>query len=243
MQPGGNLVESPEGWCCSIFQELRMDENLFELATKLESLFINKIKSLRETNDEQTLTFLANCNRLDQVFLDAFTKDELNELDDFLSVLQNKIEDLIVLSIIKEKEKERLKNLSPEERRRKKHREESLKKIDRMLMKASLEDEAGIDYRRSNLKFKAVGIPIGAELVYAYDPTKICRVVDEKNKVEYEGKENTLSGLATQFRREAGSDPKGVQGAVHFLYEGETLSKRRKRMEAEERRSKKSSET
>jgi len=88
--------------------------------------------------------------------------------------------------------------------------------------------------RRSNFKFSAVNIPVGAELVYAYDDGKRCEVVDEGNKVKYDEVVYTLSGLALKFRREAGSRTMGVQGALHFLYEGELLSERRDRMEAAE---------
>lgn len=86
--------------------------------------------------------------------------------------------------------------------------------------------------RRSNFTFSAVDIPIGAELVYADDETKKCKVVDDK-KVEFEGKQYSLSGLALKFRTEAGYKTVAVQGTSYFLYENELLVERRSRLESE----------
>jgi len=104
----------------------------------------------------------------------------------------------------------------------------------------SSEDKQAIDSaarenakRRSGFTFSAVDIPEGAELVYTADEAKICKVVGDKT-VEYEGQHYSLSGLATRFRRDAGYETKGVQGASYFRYEGELLSERRDRMEAAE---------
>jgi hypothetical protein len=87
--------------------------------------------------------------------------------------------------------------------------------------------------RRSNFRFDALGISVGEELEYAGDPTKKCRVV-EGNKVEYNGEVQTLSALATKLRAAEGySTFRGVAGTLHFLYDGELLSDRRDKMEAE----------
>ena len=87
--------------------------------------------------------------------------------------------------------------------------------------------------RRSNFRFSIAAVPVGAELVYVDDHRKKCKVLNDK-KVEYKRKPYTLSGLATQFRIDAGYPTKGVQGAMYFLYEGELLNDRRNRLEAGE---------
>ena len=83
--------------------------------------------------------------------------------------------------------------------------------------------------RRSRLKFSEIGIPPGAELVFKNDPTKTCRVVDDR-QVEYEGETCTLSRLATTLSQARTI----VQGALYFTYEDELLTDRRDRMEAAE---------
>jgi len=88
--------------------------------------------------------------------------------------------------------------------------------------------------RRGNCKFSMLKISAGEELVYAADETKTCRVVDDGNKVEYDGNTYTLSGLATQIRKDAGYETNGVQGTIYFRYKGELLSELRDRMEREQ---------
>ena len=82
--------------------------------------------------------------------------------------------------------------------------------------------------RRSRFRFSMVGIAPGETVVYANDPSKAATVVDDTH-VEYEGVTTSLSALAQELlgRRS------GVQGPLHFTYEGERLSDRRIRMEGE----------
>ena len=76
---------------------------------------------------------------------------------------------------------------------------------------------------RKKLTFSEYGIPIGAELVYIKDPTIKCKVVSD-TKVEYEGKQYSLSGLAGELNVRRGSKNRSVAGTDVFTYNGEILS-------------------
>lgn len=82
--------------------------------------------------------------------------------------------------------------------------------------------------RRSRFRFSMVGIAPGETVVYANDPSKAATVVDDTH-VEYGGVTTSLSALAQELLGRRG----GVQGPLHFTYEGERLSDRRIRMEGE----------
>lgn len=77
--------------------------------------------------------------------------------------------------------------------------------------------------RRKPLTFTEYGIPIGAELVYIKDENIKCKVVSDK-KVEFEGKEYSLSALAGELNVRRGSKNRFVAGTDMFSYNGEALS-------------------
>ena len=88
--------------------------------------------------------------------------------------------------------------------------------------------------KRPNFQFSVVGIEAGSELKFLKDETIICKVADDKDnrKVEFEGEElflnkATLDILKKQFDEE----PRSVRGPDFWLYEDETLTERRLRME------------
>ncbi len=81
--------------------------------------------------------------------------------------------------------------------------------------------------KRPALTFPMVKIPKGAELTFLKDESKTCTVLDDR-LVEYQGKPCALSPLSQQLLGYA-----NVGGADYWLYEGETLSERRRRMESE----------
>ena len=89
--------------------------------------------------------------------------------------------------------------------------------------------------RRSNLTFSEINIPLGAELTFKPDPTKKCRVVDDKNQVEYEGATYNFSDLAMKLLRERDNTRLSpyAQGAYWFTYEGKRLTERRDELENE----------
>lgn len=85
--------------------------------------------------------------------------------------------------------------------------------------------------KRNRTTFKMLGIPIGAELTLARDPDIKCTVVDDTNMVEYKGEKFVISSLAWKVIGAQNGD--GVSGFYEFMYQGERLWNRRKRLEAE----------
>ena len=90
------------------------------------------------------------------------------------------------------------------------------------------EDEVERPPRAENFKFPMAKVPIGAILKWADDPNITCTVVDQKNHVEYEGKQSTISGLAKDIRKSL-----SARGSLYWMYEDETLQERRERFERE----------
>ena len=83
---------------------------------------------------------------------------------------------------------------------------------------------------KKRFSFNSINIPIGAELTFSRDKTKICTIISE-GVVQYDGKQFSLSKLADQFLREMGYEWKSVQGPSFFKYGDKTLSELKKEME------------
>ena len=79
-------------------------------------------------------------------------------------------------------------------------------------------------YKQEKLRFSMLEIPVGSVLVYTKDDTITCKTIDESNKVEYNGKTYTISGLAKELLGYS------AQGGQYFLYNGELLTDRRARL-------------
>lgn len=84
--------------------------------------------------------------------------------------------------------------------------------------------------KRAVFNFKLADIPLGAELVFSRDENVKCNVVDNR-KVNYCGSLMSLSAAAQAALESLGFNWKAVQGPAYWLYEGETLDERRKRLE------------
>jgi len=96
----------------------------------------------------------------------------------------------------------------------------------------SQEDQQALNQarvRRANFNFKMLDIPIGAELVFSRDESIKARVVDNRS-IEYNGEITSVSDSA----REILDYPSNVSGPLYWMYEGETLDERRRRMESGE---------
>jgi hypothetical protein len=65
--------------------------------------------------------------------------------------------------------------------------------------------------------FAAFGIPAGATLVFKKDPSVTVKTLDDKNKVEYQGRPYSISTLAKQL---VGSP---VSGYLYFKYNGKII--------------------
>ena len=87
---------------------------------------------------------------------------------------------------------------------------------------------SGKRVRSPNTRFRNLGVPIGAELVFTKDSRSTCIVLDDTNQVEYDGKVWAISALVSYLLNVS-----GVNGFCHFSYEGETLWDRRLRLERE----------
>ena len=90
---------------------------------------------------------------------------------------------------------------------------------------------------RSAFNFLMVDIPLGAELHFLDEP-EIKEKVISKNKIEFEGETTSLSAAAGKLLQKlkgwwADHEPP-VQGPRYWIYEGETLTERRERMENED---------
>ena len=81
--------------------------------------------------------------------------------------------------------------------------------------------------------FNSIGIPVGTELTFTRNEDIKCTVIPD-DKVEYENKEYSLSGLADKLLRELGYDWKSVQGSSFFEFNGKTLYQLKKDIEDEE---------
>lgn len=87
-------------------------------------------------------------------------------------------------------------------------------------------EEAIANSRRPSFKFSMVDIPIGATLTFLKDESVTVTVADNSNKIEYNGEQCTMSNLASRLLG-GGS----YAGPDYFLFDGETLTERRRRFE------------
>lgn len=88
--------------------------------------------------------------------------------------------------------------------------------------------------RRSNFTFSSVGIPIGSVLHFVRDEDVTVVVIDDRN-VEFEGEITSLTQSSLKLlNRDYGWNSRSVTGPRYWVYENETLSERRSRLENEE---------
>ena len=82
--------------------------------------------------------------------------------------------------------------------------------------------------RKSPFSFFKCGIKKGELISYAHDTNITCTVANDR-EINYNGKLTSLSALAKKLLNRKC----GVQGTLHFMYNGEILSALRKRLEDE----------
>lgn len=96
---------------------------------------------------------------------------------------------------------------------------------------ADEEDEALLrNERRSAFRFSLVNISVGSVLRFARDENITCEVVDDKN-VMFNGQVTSLSAAASELLKQRGWRSTQVQGPLFWMYDEETLSERRDRIE------------
>jgi len=97
------------------------------------------------------------------------------------------------------------------------------------------EDRAALEKikskKRPPFKFSYANVPVGAELKFIRDNSLTSKVLDDK-KIEFRGKATSTSAAALALLQEL-QDVHWTQvaGPMYWLYEGETLADRRKRIE------------
>lgn len=86
--------------------------------------------------------------------------------------------------------------------------------------------------KRSAFNFGMVDIPVGSEIVFVNDENIRAKVVklSGKRSIEFNGE---LTSPSTAAQRVLGY-PYNVQGTVYWMYQGETLDERRRRLENQE---------
>ena len=95
------------------------------------------------------------------------------------------------------------------------------------------EDQEALDAARkirSRFNFEMVRIPVGAELYFSRDENIKARVIDTHaaNSIEFNDKKTSLSRSAQKIL----GYQYGVAGTDYWMYEGETLDERRRRLES-----------
>ena len=86
--------------------------------------------------------------------------------------------------------------------------------------------------RRARFKFSMVGLTTGDVITYIKMPG-ITATICSDTKILFEGEEVSVSHATMALLERKGVHWKTVQGQQYWEYEGETLSQRRRRMEAE----------
>jgi len=84
--------------------------------------------------------------------------------------------------------------------------------------------------RRAMFNFEMVDIPVGAQIHFIHDPEQVATVVQQRGQqtIEFAGVLTSPSAAAKQLL--AVDWP--AQGTLYWMYEGETLDERRRRMES-----------
>ena len=87
--------------------------------------------------------------------------------------------------------------------------------------------------KRARFNFTMAKIPIGSELSFSKDETIKAKVISS-NKVLYDGEEMSLTASAQKLLfNKFGYKPQAIAGTLFWMFEGESLSDRRIRLENE----------
>lgn len=86
-----------------------------------------------------------------------------------------------------------------------------------------------ITQRRDNFNFEKTKIPVGSVLTFIYDDTVTCTLL-VGNKVKFIGQKLSISEAA----RKAYKKEYRIAGTLYWMYEGETLDERRRRIDNED---------
>ncbi|MBF2755420.1 MAG: GIY-YIG nuclease family protein [Gammaproteobacteria bacterium AqS3] len=85
--------------------------------------------------------------------------------------------------------------------------------------------------RRPAIRFSMIDIPVGAELNFLKNESITCRIAGDR-EVEFEGEVTSLNKATLKiFKTLYGREQESVRGPDFWLFEGETLTERRLRLE------------
>lgn len=99
-------------------------------------------------------------------------------------------------------------------------------KTKKLSAKANERSVPGRRVRSLNTRFRNLGVPIGAKLIFTKDSHISCTALDDSNQVGYGGKAWAISALATHLLGVSSAN-----GFCYFSYDGEILWDRRLRLE------------
>lgn len=80
--------------------------------------------------------------------------------------------------------------------------------------------------KRSNNSFRLLNIAVGEEIAFLYDETITAKVINDKNQIEYEGENYSVTALACKLlmERHGWSEKLHVNGWRYFTKDGIPLS-------------------
>lgn len=87
--------------------------------------------------------------------------------------------------------------------------------------------------RRPRLNLEAIGIKPGDVLTFSRDESRTATVLPG-NKILMDGEETSLSAAALKLLQELGYTTPAAQGPAYWMFDGELLDERRRRLEAEQ---------
>ena len=141
---------------------------------------------------------------------DAFDNNRVNPRREFFQIAPERVVAALKLAEIE--------NITP-------HKDLIESKEDREAHEEALE-------RRGRFNFELANIALGAEIYFSRDENKKARVIDlhSAKSIEYNGEVVSLSTSAQEIL----GVTYGVAGTDYWMYDGETLDERRRRIESEE---------
>jgi len=87
--------------------------------------------------------------------------------------------------------------------------------------------------RRPRLSLEAIGIKPGDVLTFSRDESRTATVLSG-NKILLDGDETSLSAAALKLLQQLGYTTPAAQGPAYWMFDGELLDERRRRLEAEQ---------
>lgn len=88
--------------------------------------------------------------------------------------------------------------------------------------------------RRPSLRLDAIGIKPGDVLTFSRDEARTATVLPDNKVLLDDGEETSLSAAALKLLKQLGYQTPSAQGPAYWMFDGELLDERRRRLEAEQ---------